>query len=42
MEAPPAQNYRSIDPVNLLELNRVFDAKQVRAKGTHADADTTS
>jgi hypothetical protein len=38
MEAPPAQDYRSIDPVNLQELNRVFDVKQVRTKRTHADA----
>jgi hypothetical protein len=38
---PPARDYQVVDAVNLRELNRVFDVKQVRAEITKADTGTT-
>jgi hypothetical protein len=40
-EVPPARDYQVVDAVNLRELNRVFDVKQVRAEVTKADTGTT-
>jgi hypothetical protein len=41
MEAPGVRDHRSIDPVNLQELNHVFGVKRVRTKATQAEADAT-
>lgn len=41
MEAPGVRDHRSIEPVNLQELNRVFDVKRVRAKTTDAETEPT-
>jgi hypothetical protein len=39
MEAPGVPDNRSIEPVNLQDLNRVFDVKRDRANEAHAEAD---
>jgi hypothetical protein len=41
MQAPGVRDYRSIEPVNLQELDGVFDVKRVRAKMSDAETEPT-
>jgi hypothetical protein len=40
-DAPPARDYPVVDPVDSYQLNRVLDAKEVRAEMTNGDTGTT-